>query len=103
MYLNYRNIIIFELLIFHNFFFQDVHIDDNFNQQIVRTSSLSMDSYNNDNCQIDEDHIQKINSIKSIKQPNVKNLNSENINIFNDLSQLHANLSLEQNEDLSGL
>jgi len=78
-------------------------MDNDFNQEKVKAFSLSMDSSNNDNCLIDKDHSQKLNSVKSIKQSNIKNLNSDNTNIFNDLSQSSENASLEPNLDISGL
>ncbi|XP_060880884.1 uncharacterized protein PF3D7_0207100-like [Metopolophium dirhodum] len=74
---------------------KDIHMDSNFNQEKVKALSLSMDSYNNDRNLIDKDHSQKLNSLKSIEQSNVKNLDSDNINILNDSSQLHVNVSLE--------
>jgi len=80
-------------------------MDNNFNQEKVKALSLSMDSYNNDRSLIliDKDHSQKLNSLKSIEQSNVKNLDSDNINIYNDSSQLHANVSNEPQKAVSGL
>ncbi|XP_022178678.1 putative uncharacterized protein DDB_G0282133 [Myzus persicae] len=70
---------------------KDIHMDNNFNQEKVKGLS----------CLTNKDHPQKLNSLKSIEQSNVKNLNSDNVNIFNDLSQLNANASLEPNRDVS--
>jgi len=78
-------------------------MDNNFNQEKVKALSLSMDSYNNDRNLIDKDHSQKLNSLKSIEQSNVKNLDSDNINILNDSSQLHVNVSLEPQKAVPGL
>jgi len=78
-------------------------MDNNFNQEKVKALSLSMDSYNNDRNLIDEDHSQKLNSLKSVEQSNVKNHDSDNVNILNDSSQLHVNVSLEPHKDVPGL
>ncbi|XP_016663128.1 putative uncharacterized protein DDB_G0282133 [Acyrthosiphon pisum] len=72
-----------------------IHMDNNFNQEKVEALRLSMDSHNNDRNLIDKDHSQKLNSLKSIEQSNIKNLDSDNINIFNNSSQLHVNVSNE--------
>ena len=78
-------------------------MDNNFNQEKVKASNLSMDSYNNDRNLIDKDHSQKLISLKSIEQSNVKNHDTDNINIFIDSSQLDGNVSLEPQKALPGL
>jgi len=78
-------------------------MDNNFNQEKVKALCLSMDSYNNDRNLIDKDHSQKLNFLKSIEQSNVKNLDSDNINTFNDSSQLHVNVSNEPQKPVHGL
>ncbi|XP_029343277.1 putative uncharacterized protein DDB_G0282499 isoform X2 [Acyrthosiphon pisum] len=79
---------------------ENIHMDNNFNQEKVKASNLSMDSYNNDRNLIDKDHSQKLISLKSIEQSNVKNLDTDNINIFIDSSQLDGNVSLEPQKAL---
>lgn len=78
-------------------------MDSNFNQEKVKALSLSTDSHNNDRNLIDKDHSQKLNSLKSIEQSNVKNLDFDNINTLNDSSQLLVNVSLEPHKDVPGL
>lgn len=78
-------------------------MDNNFSQEKVNELSLPMSSYNNDSCLIDKDHSQKLSSLKSIEQANVKNLDSDNINMINNSSQLHSNVSLEPRKEVSGL
>lgn len=81
-------------------------MDNNFNQEKAEALRLSMRSYNHlnkDNSLIDEDLLQKTNSINSTEQSNLKNSNSNNIKMFDDLSQLNENLSDEQNKELCGL
>jgi len=80
-------------------------MDNNCYQEKVKPLSFSMNNknYNNkDSRLINEDQLQK-NAVKSLEHSNLKKINSDNINIFSDLSQLHENVSDNQNKELSGL
>lgn len=99
-------IIILKLLIYIIFSFQIINIDNNFNQEKVKSLSLSMNNKNhyNKDCHLtNEDQLQKLNDLNFMEHSNLKNIDSENINIFDDLSQLQENISDNQNKKLSGL
>ncbi|KAL4149244.1 hypothetical protein QTP88_003226 [Uroleucon formosanum] len=81
---------------------KNILVDSNFNQEKVKALNLSTDSHNNDGNLIDKDHSHKLNSLKSIEQSNVKNLDFDNINTLNDSSQLLVNVSLEPHKDVPG-
>uniref|UniRef100_A0A2S2NSN5 Uncharacterized protein n=1 Tax=Schizaphis graminum TaxID=13262 RepID=A0A2S2NSN5_SCHGA len=82
---------------------KNINMDNNCFQEKVKPLSFSINSnnYNNkDSRLINEDQLQK-NAVKSFEHSNLKKFNSNNINIFNDLSQLHENVSDNQNKELS--
>ncbi|XP_060845792.1 putative uncharacterized protein DDB_G0282133 [Rhopalosiphum padi] len=82
---------------------KNINMDNNCYQEKVKPLSFSMNNKNYDNKDsrlINEDQLQK-NAVKSLEHSNLKKFNSDNINIFNDLSQLHENVSDNQNKELS--
>ncbi|XP_025200171.1 protein PFC0760c-like isoform X2 [Melanaphis sacchari] len=84
---------------------KNINMKNNFNQEKLISLSLSTNSnnhYNKNSHLTDKDQSQKLNTLKSMKHSNLENLNSDNINIYNDLSQLsHENVSNDQNKELS--
>lgn len=61
-------------------------------------------NHHNKDCHLtNEDQLQKLNDLNFMEHSNLKNIDSENINIFDDLSQSQENVSDNQNKKLSGL
>jgi len=59
--------------------------------------------YNKDCHLTNEDQLLKLNDLNFMEHSNLKNIDSESINIFDDLSQVQENVSDNQNKKLSGL
>ncbi|KAE9529797.1 hypothetical protein AGLY_011893 [Aphis glycines] len=81
-----------------------INIDNNFNQEKVISLSLSMNNknhHNKDYHMTNEDQLQKLNDLNFMEHSNLKNIDSENINMFDDLSQSQENVSDNQNKKLS--
>lgn len=99
-------IIILKLLFYIIFSSQIINIDNNFNQEKVKSLNLSMNNKNhyNKDCHLtNEDQLLKLNDLNFMEHSNLKNIDSESINIFDDLSQVQENVSDNQNKKLSGL